>query len=157
MTSQTIATPSVNDLRAQAQRALNAIGCEATIESSESSALTARSPINGQSLGAITSSLANTSVEQAIATATEIFRTWRAVPAPVRGEVVRHLVVDDDLRLDVEGAQKAGLTGIWLNRHETDKSAQQAHIEPDATLASLHELEQWLHLRSTNLPESLSK
>jgi FMN phosphatase YigB (HAD superfamily) len=50
----------------------------------------------------------------------------------------------------VEGAQKAGLTGIWLNRHETDKSEQQAHIEPDATLASLHELEQWLHLRSTN-------
>ena len=58
--------------------------------------------------------------------------------------------VGDDLRLDVEGAQKAGLTGIWLNRHETDKSAQQAHIEPDATLASLHELEQWLHLRGTN-------
>jgi putative hydrolase of the HAD superfamily len=58
--------------------------------------------------------------------------------------------VGDDLRLDVEGAQKAGLTGIWLNRHETDKSEQQAHIEPDATLTSLHELEQWLHLRSTN-------
>jgi putative hydrolase of the HAD superfamily len=65
--------------------------------------------------------------------------------------------VGDDLRLDVEGAQKAGLTGIWLNRHETDKPEQQAHIEPDATFASLHELEQWLHLRSTNLLESLSK
>jgi putative hydrolase of the HAD superfamily len=58
--------------------------------------------------------------------------------------------VGDDLRLDVEGAQKAGLRGIWLNRHGAAKPAEQAHIEPDASLASLHELEQWLHLRSTN-------
>lgn len=57
--------------------------------------------------------------------------------------------VGDDLRLDVEGAQKAGLRGIWLNRHRAAKPAEQAHIEPDASLASLHELEQWLHLRST--------
>ena len=57
--------------------------------------------------------------------------------------------VGDDLRLDVEGAQKAGLRGIWLNRHGAAKPAEQAHIEPDASLASLHELEQWLHLRST--------
>jgi putative hydrolase of the HAD superfamily len=57
--------------------------------------------------------------------------------------------VGDVLRLDVEGAQKAGLRGIWLNRHGAAKPAEQAHIEPDASLASLHELEQWLHLRST--------
>jgi putative hydrolase of the HAD superfamily len=57
--------------------------------------------------------------------------------------------VGDDLRLDVEGAQKAGMRGIWLNRHGAAKPAEQAHIEPDASLASLHELEQWLHLRST--------
>jgi 2-haloalkanoic acid dehalogenase type II len=58
--------------------------------------------------------------------------------------------VGDDLRLDVEGAQKAGLRGLWLNRYGAAKPAEQSHIEPDATLASLHELEQWLHLRSTN-------
>jgi len=45
-------------------------------------------------LGCVTSSLTNTSVENAIATATDIFRTWRAVPAPVRGEVVRHLGIE---------------------------------------------------------------
>jgi putative hydrolase of the HAD superfamily len=58
--------------------------------------------------------------------------------------------VGDDLRLDVEGAQKAGLIGLWMNRHGAAKPAEQAHIEPDASLTSLHELEQWLHLRSTN-------
>lgn len=64
--------------------------------------------------------------------------------------------VGDDLRLDVEGAQKAGLRGIWLNRHGAAKPAEQAHIEPDASLASLHELEQWLHLRSTTHQAPLS-
>ena len=58
--------------------------------------------------------------------------------------------VGDDLRFDVEGAQKAGLTGLWMNRHGAAKPAEHAHIEPDASLASFHELEQWLHLRSTN-------
>lgn len=58
--------------------------------------------------------------------------------------------VGDDLRLDVEGAQKAGLTGLWMNRHGAAKPAEHAHIEPDASLASFHELEQWLHRRSTN-------
>ena len=57
--------------------------------------------------------------------------------------------VGDDLRLDVEGAQKAGLIGIWINRHGATISSEHVHIEPDASVASLHELEQWLHLRST--------
>ena len=57
--------------------------------------------------------------------------------------------IGDDLRLDVEGAQKAGLAGIWLNRHGATPAAEHAHIRPDAVVTSLHELEQWLHLRST--------
>lgn len=57
--------------------------------------------------------------------------------------------IGDDLRLDVEGAQKAGLTGIWLNRHRASPANEHAHIQPDANLASLHELEQWLHRRGT--------
>jgi putative hydrolase of the HAD superfamily len=52
--------------------------------------------------------------------------------------------VGDDLRLDVEGAQKAGLTGIWLNRSGAAVPAAQAHIQPDANLRSLQELENWL-------------
>ncbi len=59
--------------------------------------------------------------------------------------------VGDDLRLDVEGAQKAGLAGIWINRHGETPSAEHSHIQPDASVSSLHELEQWLQLRSTIL------
>lgn len=52
--------------------------------------------------------------------------------------------VGDDLRLDVEGAQKAGLTGIWLNRSGAAVPPDCAHIQADANLRSLHELESWL-------------
>jgi putative hydrolase of the HAD superfamily len=52
--------------------------------------------------------------------------------------------VGDDLRLDVEGAQKAGLAGIWLNRSSAAVPAVHAHIQPDANLRNLHELESWL-------------
>lgn len=76
------------------RNALKALGSDATIAALGTSGLTARSPINGQSLGTVTSSIANTSVDQAITTAAKIFRTWRAVPAPVRGEVVRHLGIE---------------------------------------------------------------
>jgi putative hydrolase of the HAD superfamily len=52
--------------------------------------------------------------------------------------------VGDDLRLDVEGAQKAGLTGIWLNREQKPINEDCAHIRPDAILRTLHELDDWL-------------
>ena len=94
MTRQTITPPTANDLREQAQQALKALGSDANISTSGTSGLAVRSPINGQPLGTVTSSISNTSIDQAIATATEIFRTWRAVPAPVRGEVVRHLGIE---------------------------------------------------------------
>ena len=94
MTRQTITPPTANELREQAQQALKALGSDANISASGTSGLAVRSPINGQPLGTVISSISNTSVDQAIATATEIFRTWRAVPAPVRGEVVRHLGIE---------------------------------------------------------------
>lgn len=65
--------------------------------------------------------------------------------------------VGDDLRLDVEGAQKAGLRGLWLNRHGVVKPVEHSHIEPDASLTSLHELEQWLHRCSTQYETSSPK
>lgn len=52
--------------------------------------------------------------------------------------------VGDDLQLDVEGAQKAGLTGIWLNRKNKVPPAELAHIKPDLNFASLHDLVSWL-------------
>jgi putative hydrolase of the HAD superfamily len=52
--------------------------------------------------------------------------------------------VGDDLRLDVEGAQKAGLTGIWLNRQNTLPPAELTHIKPDLQFTNLHDLVGWL-------------
>lgn len=52
--------------------------------------------------------------------------------------------VGDDLRLDVEGAQNAGLTGIWLNRQNTPPPSKHMHIKPDFTFTNLHDLVGWL-------------
>jgi putative hydrolase of the HAD superfamily len=53
--------------------------------------------------------------------------------------------VGDDPALDVEGAQKAGLRGVWMNRSglESTKSLP-GHIRPDAVFTTLYELDQWL-------------
>ena len=52
--------------------------------------------------------------------------------------------IGDDLRLDVEGAQKAGLTGIWLNRQHQQAPTELGHIQPDVTFTNLHDLVGWL-------------
>lgn len=53
--------------------------------------------------------------------------------------------VGDDPLLDVVGAQKAGLQAVWMNRLELQpKRPLPDHIQPDATCATLYELEQWL-------------
>ena len=49
--------------------------------------------------------------------------------------------VGDDLTLDVDGAQKAGLRGVWMNRFGRDLPE---HVRPDAVCVTLHELDQWL-------------
>lgn len=53
------------------------------------------------------------------------------------------LYVGDDILLDVQGAQNAGLRAVWLNR-----SGSTAHLEhgvaPDATCANFEELVAWL-------------
>jgi len=57
--------------------------------------------------------------------------------------------VGDDLKLDVEGAQKAGLKGIWMNRSGATVPPELAHIRPDHSLLSLHDLVDWLDQRCT--------
>lgn len=53
--------------------------------------------------------------------------------------------VGDDPALDVEGAQQAGLTGIWLDREGRHAAGLlPGHIEPDAICANLYEVEHWL-------------
>ncbi|NVD99907.1 HAD family hydrolase [Massilia sp. BJB1822] len=49
--------------------------------------------------------------------------------------------VGDDLRLDVEGAQRAGLRAVWLNR---GGAAAPEGLVPDAICSSFDELLRWL-------------
>ena len=58
---------------------------------------------------------------------------------------IEAVYVGDDPLLDVEGAQKAGLRAVWINRFER---MLPAHIRPDATCTTLYELEQWLSRRT---------
>jgi putative hydrolase of the HAD superfamily len=54
--------------------------------------------------------------------------------------------VGDDLLLDVEGAQKAGLRAVWINRkNRVIDPALHGHLQPDATCTTLNELDQWLN------------
>lgn len=56
----------------------------------------------------------------------------------------RHAVyVGDDLRLDVQGAQQAGLRAVWMNRAGSDAHLA-AGIVPDAICASFDALLDWL-------------
>lgn len=60
--------------------------------------------------------------------------------------------VGDDPLLDVEGAQKAGLQGIWMNRLDLDPvRALPPHVQPDASFSTLYELDQWLAGRTVKL------
>lgn len=53
--------------------------------------------------------------------------------------------VGDDPLLDVQGAQNAGLQGVWMNRPELGPNRQLPdHIRPHAVCATLFELERWL-------------
>ncbi len=49
--------------------------------------------------------------------------------------------VGDDLRLDVLGAQQAGLRAVWMNRFERSLPD---HVRPDAVCTNLGELSAWL-------------
>lgn len=54
------------------------------------------------------------------------------------------LYVGDDPYLDVEGAQRAGLQTMWIDRFGRELPP---HVVPDGRCTSLHELEQWLDQR----------
>ncbi|BBB65120.1 hydrolase [Undibacterium sp. YM2] len=55
------------------------------------------------------------------------------------------LYVGDDLLLDVQGAQQAGLKGGWMNRQGLKiEDERHLHIKPDAEFANLHDLTLWL-------------
>ena len=51
--------------------------------------------------------------------------------------------VGDDILLDVQGAQRAGLRAVWMNRTGSTKHLEHA-VVPDAIVASFDELLDWL-------------
>lgn len=51
--------------------------------------------------------------------------------------------VGDDLRLDVQGAQGAGLRAVWMNRHGSTAHLD-AGVTPDAICATFDELLAWI-------------
>jgi putative hydrolase of the HAD superfamily len=56
--------------------------------------------------------------------------------------------VGDDLLLDVEGAQKAGLRAVWLRRAASAPATAAQHVRPDAICGNLYEVETWLTAQS---------
>ncbi|GIZ53239.1 HAD family hydrolase [Noviherbaspirillum aridicola] len=54
------------------------------------------------------------------------------------------LYVGDDLLLDVQGAQRAGMRAAWLRRPDLGPIVADGAVQPDLVCASLHELEDWL-------------
>ncbi|MFE9256491.1 aldehyde dehydrogenase family protein [Streptomyces sp. NPDC006879] len=79
-----IALPATEDLRARARACLDRIG----VEVPEGDDLYARTPVTGEDLFGLKGSGA-AEAEAAVAAAHEAFLTWRSIPAPRRGELVR--------------------------------------------------------------------
>jgi len=50
------------------------------------------------------------------------------------------VMVGDNLIADVQGAQKVGMYGVWLNRRADPVTEKQNAVSPDASLSSLTEL-----------------
>ena len=51
--------------------------------------------------------------------------------------------IGDDLILDVQGAQRAGLRGVWMNRTASRRHLDEG-VVPDAIVADFDELHAWL-------------
>ncbi len=64
------------------------------------------------------------------------------------------LYVGDDPVLDIEGAQRAGLQTMWINRFS---AALPPHIRPDGHCTTLDELEQWLAPRTLLAPAAADR
>lgn len=50
------------------------------------------------------------------------------------------VMVGDNLTADIQGAQKVGMHGIWINRRADPQMEKQEAVKPDASLSSLSEL-----------------
>ena len=66
---------------------------------------------------------------------------FQAACEAIQVEPAQAVYVGDDPLLDVDGAQKAGLRAVWINRFQRQLPAQ---VRPDACCTTLFELEDWL-------------
>ena len=65
------------------------------------------------------------------------------------------LYIGDDPLIDVDGAQKAGLRAVWMNRNGADPTrVLPDNICPDAICSNLFELNDWLNERAMLLVPS---
>jgi aldehyde dehydrogenase (NAD+) len=87
MASTLLSLPGLDALRARAVRSLSRCGAQPPGGHGE---LTARTPLTGGVLGRLPVTTPD-EVDAAIGAADEAFRTWRTVPAPHRGAVVKRL------------------------------------------------------------------
>ncbi|MER6073393.1 aldehyde dehydrogenase family protein [Streptomyces sp. NPDC001817] len=78
--------PTTDDLRVRARTALESIG----VDVAEGTDFPARTPLTGENLFGLPAAT-GADTEEAIAAARTAFLTWRAIPAPRRGELVRRL------------------------------------------------------------------
>ncbi|MET9802003.1 aldehyde dehydrogenase family protein [Streptomyces sp. NPDC006368] len=81
------APPTTDELRARAEAALRRCGAEPP---GDGGGVVARTPVTGGVLCSLPAASVE-GVDAAVGAAAEAFRTWRAVPAPVRGALVKRL------------------------------------------------------------------
>jgi aldehyde dehydrogenase (NAD+) len=86
---QAISLPSTEELRARARRSLERCGAAAAPPEGGPT-IAARTPITGEELFDVEAAGPN-QIESAIAEAQAAFQTWRTVPAPARGALVKRL------------------------------------------------------------------
>jgi aldehyde dehydrogenase (NAD+) len=85
--SKELAVSSTDELRARARTSLERCGVQLSLGAGPRA--TARSPITGEDLFDVQAAGAG-EIESAIAAAKAAFVTWRTVPAPLRGAMVKH-------------------------------------------------------------------
>jgi acyl-CoA reductase-like NAD-dependent aldehyde dehydrogenase len=86
-TTQQLTVSPTEDLRDRARRSLER--CGVLLSPGPGPTISARSPITGEDLFEVPAASA-ADVESAVAVASEAFASWRTVPAPVRGALVKH-------------------------------------------------------------------
>jgi aldehyde dehydrogenase (NAD+) len=88
--TMTTALPTVDELRARACRALDAVGCDVALGEPGEHGLQASTPVTGDVLFTVAQSTPE-HVDHTISAAAQAFSTWRTTPAPVRGGLVGRL------------------------------------------------------------------